>query len=127
MASLSFHDYVSKVFPQKMETKNTVLKYTQELCDALEKSHLTHFANDDIRNKSSFIVQEQRKYLRILEVNPVSWYQECLHVFVNKENGYLHVPTIRNSAHKKVKFNLLNDQSREDCMSKLKELNAHLR
>lgn len=127
MASLSFHDYVSQVLPKKQETKNTVLKYTQELCDALEESHLSHFADDDNRNKSSFRVQEQRKYFRILEDNPVSWYQECLHVFVNKETGHVHAPTIRNSAHKKIKFDLLSEDSRKECMSKLNELNAHLR
>jgi len=127
MTSLSFHDYVSRVLPQKQETKNSILKYTQELCDALEKSHLSYFANDEIKNKSSFMVQEQRKYFRILEVNPASWYQECLHVFVNKETGHVHTPTIRNSAHKKVKFDLLNEDSRKECMSKLNEINAHLR
>jgi hypothetical protein len=127
MSSLSFHDYVSRVLPQKLETQKVIFTYTQELCNALEKNHLLYFAEDHSKNKSSFIVQEHRKYLRILETNPASWYQECIHVFVNKENGNLHLPTIRNEVNKKVKLNLLDDQSRTECLSHISDLNAHLR
>lgn len=127
MASLTFHDFVSQVLPQKIEAQNAVFSYTQELCESLRKNHLSHFAEDSVKNKSSFVIQEQRKYLRIIEINPASWYQECIHVFVNKENGNLHLPTIRNSANKKVKYNLLDENSRNECLRRVNDLNAHLR
>jgi hypothetical protein len=122
MPPLSFHDYVSKVLPQKNESKELVVKYTQELCERIEKNHLSFFAEDAEMNKSSFKVQEARKYLKIIESNPASWYQECVHVFVNKENGHVHSPK---STKKKSKFDLLNDNSRMECYNQIQKLNIH--
>lgn len=122
MPSVSFHDYVTKVLPQKNESKDLVMKYTEQLCNKMQQNHLSFFAEDAGMNKSSFKVQEARKYLRIIESNPASWYQECIHVFVNKENG--HVYSAKTSKRKK-EYDLLDEVSRFKCFAQAQKLNVH--
>lgn len=123
MPSVSFHDYVTKVLPQKNESKDLVMKYTEQLCNIIQTNHLSFFAEDTGMNKSSFKVQEARKYLRIIESNPASWYQECIHVFVNKETGHVHSPK---STKKTATYNLLDEVSRFKCFTQAQKLNVHI-
>ena len=84
-----------------------VLNYCEHLCEALEHDYVKQYAP---RHKE-FTVSTGRKYYKILEDG------SSVVAFVDKVNGDVFKPASWNSPAKHVRYNLLNDSSRHQCLS----------
>lgn len=107
----TFEDFLEISVPQK----ENVLKYTQLLCNALEYDYMNH---EDEETK--FVIEEKRKYYHI--IHETSTGSRSSHAFVDKKTGEVYKSASFKSPAKGVRFNLLNDESRE---SMLESLNWH--
>ena len=116
--------------------KVTVLKYTALLCNALVDHYIHHSirlseqtlkSRPDSKStkerlemlklgitKVSFIFETGRKYHKILEID--SRGSQSTHAFVDKETGDVFKPASYKSPAKGVRYNLLDEQSRNDCL-----------
>ncbi len=116
--------------------KVTVLKYTALLCNALVDHYIHHSirlseqtlkSRPDSKStkerlemlkmgitKVSFIFETGRKYHKILEID--SRGSQSTHAFVDKETGDVFKPASYKSPAKGVRYNLLDEQSRNDCI-----------
>lgn len=116
--------------------KVTVLKYTAMLCNALVDHYLRHsimltertlLSRPDSKaskerlemlnlgiTKVSFIFETGRKYHKILEID--SRGDQSTHAFVDKETGDVYKPASYKSPAKGVRYNLLDEESRNDCL-----------
>jgi len=116
--------------------KVTVLKYTALLCNALVDHYIHHSirlseqtlkSRPDSKStkerlemlklgitKVSFIFETGRKYHKILEID--SRGSQSTHAFVDKETGDVFKPASYKSPAKGVRYNLLDEESRNDCI-----------
>ena len=116
--------------------KVTVLKYTAMLCNALVDHYLRHsimltertlLSRPDSKaskerlemlnlgiTKVSFIFETGRKYHKILEID--SRGDQSTHAFVDKLTGDVYKPASYKSPAKGVRYNLLDEESRNDCL-----------
>lgn len=113
-----------------------MLKYTALLCNALVDHYIHHsirlseqtlISRPDSKStkerlemlklgitKVSFIFETGRKYHKILEID--SRGDQSTHAFVDKETGDVFKPASYKSPAKGVRYNLLDEQSRNDCL-----------
>ena len=120
----------------ELSNKVTVLKYTALLCNALVDHYIHHsirlseqtlISRPDSKStkerlemlklgitKVSFIFETGRKYHKILEID--SRGDRSTHAFVDKETGDVFKPASYKSPAKGVRYNLLDEQSRNDCL-----------
>lgn len=120
----------------ELSNKVTVLKYTALLCNALVDHYLRHSirlneqtlkSRPDSKStkerlqmlkmgisKVTFIFETGRKYHKILEID--SRGDQSTHAFVDKETGDVYKPASYKSPAKGVRYNLLDEQSRNDCL-----------
>lgn len=118
------------------DRKSEVLNYTQSLCEALEvdfrlyntKQHrlsVEREINPDYHNQClqqiadgtydfgyEFIIEEGKKYLKVIMIARGS---KSVHCFVDKNTGEVYKSASWKAPAKGVRFNLLNDTSRENC------------
>ncbi len=118
------------------DNKIEVLRYTQSLCECLEidyrlyttKSHRRSVyleQNADYHDKClqeiaagtydfgyQFLIEEGRKYLKVVMVANG---QHSVHCFVDKNTGEVYKSATWKSPAKGIRFNLLDDKSRERC------------
>ena len=120
----------------ELSNKVIVLKYTAMLCNALVDHYLRHsimltertlLSRPDSKaskerlemlnlgiTKVSFIFETGRKYHKILEID--SRGDQSTHAFVDKETGDVYKPASYKSPAKGVRYNLLDEESRNDCL-----------
>ena len=118
------------------DRKSEVLKYTQSLCEALEidfrlyntKQHrrsVEREMNADYHNQClqqiadgtydfgyKYEIEEGKKYLKVIMIANG---RESTHCFVDKNTGEVYKFATCKSPAKGVRFNLLDDTSREEC------------
>ena len=97
---------------QRMETTANVLKYSEMLCEAL-------FQDIERQHKNSgykFCIESGRKYHKLV--------MECengaksVHAFVEKKFGNVYKAASWKAPAKHIRFNLLDDNSREECFAR---------
>ena len=118
------------------DNKIVVLQYTQSLCECLEvdfrlystKSHrlsAEREINDTYHNKClqeiaagtydfgyEFVIEEGKKYHKVIMIAHGS---HSVHCFVDKKTGEVYKSASWKSPAKGVRYNLLDDNSRETC------------
>jgi hypothetical protein len=118
------------------DRKSEVLNYTQSLCEALEidfrlyntKQHrlsAEREINADYHNQClqqiaagtydfgyEFVIEEGKKYHKVIMIAHGS---RSVHCFVNKNTGEVYKSASWKAPAKGVRFNLLDDTSREQC------------
>ena len=120
----------------ELSNKVTVLKYTAMLCNALVDHYLRHSirlneqtlkSRPDSKStkerlemlklgitKVSFIFETGRKYHKILQMDSNG--DSSTHAFVDKETGDVFKPASYKSPAKGVRYNLLDEESRNNCL-----------
>jgi len=131
----SFADYV-ETKPMKDRQIEDVERYTVMLCSALYESIKTqqlrwHYLGQasgtdseyhenkirEIENGGvdhEFYIEEGRKYLKLIHQSGVGG-SRSVHAFVNKKTGEVYKPATWQAPAKHVRYNLLDEKSREEC------------
>jgi hypothetical protein len=129
------------------DRKSEVLKYTQSLCETLEidfrlyntKQHRLSAEkemNADYHNQClqqiadgtydfgyKYEIEEGKKYLKVIMIAHGS---KSVHCFVDKNTGEVYKSATWKSPAKGVRFNLLDDTSREECYRLANWAGSHL-
>ena len=99
--------------PAKDEQTANVLKYCEMLCEALMQHFQSSHPNSD---PYKFYIESGRKYHKlIMETNGNS---RSVHAFVEKKFGNVYKPASFKAPAKHIRFNLLDDNSREECLAR---------
>ena len=99
--------------PAKDEQVATVLKYSEMLCEALMQHFQSSHPNSD---PYKFYIESGRKYHKlIMETNGNS---RSVHAFVDKNSGAVYKPASFKAPAKHIRFNLLDDNSRENMFER---------
>ena len=100
--------------PAKDEQTANVLRYSEILCEAL----LQNFKNRNNGGSSDykFYIESGRKYHKlIMETGAGS---RSVHAFIDKNSGAVYKPASFKSPAKHVRYNLLDDDSREKMLER---------
>jgi hypothetical protein len=99
--------------PAKDEQTANVLKYCEMLCEALTQQFKSSHPNSD---PYKFYIESGRKYHKIImETNGNS---RSVHAFVEKKFGNVYKAASWKAPAKHIRFNLLDDNSREECFAR---------
>jgi len=99
--------------PAKDEQVSNVLHYSEVLCEALTQQFKSSHPNSD---PYKFYIESGRKYHKlIMETNGNS---RSVHAFVDKNSGAVYKAASWKAPAKHIRFNLLDDNSREECLSR---------
>lgn len=131
---------MTSAISEKITDKVAVLKYTQILCNALEHDFIVYSMKmhnrsiesgqdveyhqqklDDIAEGNydgmyKYTIEEGKKYLKITMNRDDNG--RSVHAFVNKESGEVYKPKSWFAPAPHVRFNLLDEQSREECLKR---------
>lgn len=134
---IAFCDYV-QTLPEVHKTMNMILEYTNELVEILNQNYrtmiITHYKSTktssrnyefhqqelkEIREgtyvyRKNFEVLDGRKYYKIFHTDGTI---KAAHCFIDKKNGDVLKSKSWNSPADGVRYNLLDDQSRNLCFS----------
>ena len=112
----TFSDYLA-TRPQKEEQQQLVRNYAELLCQAL----VFDYVNFDKRPSYSdtelpeYTIKEAKKYLKV-------WFRNgshrSIHAFIDKNTGDVLKPASTKAPAKGVRYNLLDDNSREECFKR---------
>jgi hypothetical protein len=99
--------------PAKDEQTANVLRYSEILCEALTQQFKSSHPNSD---PYKFYIESGRKYHKIImETNGNS---RSVHAFVEKKFGNVYKAASWKAPAKHIRFNLLDDNSREECLAR---------
>lgn len=99
--------------PAKDEQVANVLRYSEILCEALMQQFQSSHPNSD---PYKFYIESGRKYHKlIMETNGNS---RSVHAFVDKNSGAVYKSASWKAPAKGIRFNLLDDNSREECFAR---------
>ncbi|WAX23031.1 hypothetical protein [Synechococcus phage S-M1] len=99
--------------PAKDEQVANVLRYSEILCEALVQHFQSSHPNSD---PYKFYIESGRKYHKlIMETNGNS---RSVHAFVDKNSGAVYKAASWKAPAKGIRFNLLDDNSREECFAR---------
>ena len=99
--------------PAKDEQVANVLRYSEILCEALVQHFQSSHPNSD---PYKFYIESGRKYHKlIMETNGNS---RSVHAFVDKNSGAVYKPASFKAPAKGIRYNLLDDNSREECYAR---------
>jgi hypothetical protein len=99
--------------PAKDEQVSNVLHYSEVLCEALTQQFKSSHPNSD---PYKFYIESGRKYHKlIMETNGNS---RSVHAFVDKNSGAVYKPASFKAPAKHIRFNLLDDDSREKMLER---------
>ena len=118
-----FHNFFQELMPTFQEFKEAkpakdeqvanVLRYSEILCEALTQNFTSSHPNSD---PYKFYIESGRKYHKlIMETNGNS---RSVHAFVDKNSGAVYKPASFKAPAKGTRFNLLDDNSREECFAR---------
>ncbi len=88
--------------------------YVLQLADRLQLNYNNRYGDSRAVNDTHFEVDAGRKYYRIWMINN----QKSIHAFINKETGDVFKPAGYNKPAKHVRYNLLDDVSRQSMFEK---------
>lgn len=97
--------------PAKDEQVSNVLHYSEMLCEALTQDFYKKGSIQDYK----FFIESGRKYHKIVMSANGS---KSVHAFVDKNSGAVYKPASFKAPAKHIRFNLLDDNSREKCLSR---------
>jgi len=117
------HNFFKELMPTFQEFKETkpakdeqvanVLRYSEILCEALVQHFQSSHPNSD---PYKFYIESGRKYHKlIMETNGNS---RSVHAFVDKNSGAVYKSASWKAPAKGIRFNLLDDNSREECFAR---------
>ncbi len=99
--------------PAKDEQVANVLRYSEILCEALVQHFKSSHPNSD---PYKFYIESGRKYHKlIMETNGNS---RSVHAFVDKNSGAVYKAASWKAPAKGIRYYLLDDNSREECLSR---------
>jgi hypothetical protein len=100
--------------PAKDEQVANVLRYSEMLCEALLQDYKGR--NNGGTSDYKFYIESGRKYHKlIMETNGNS---RSVHAFVDKNSGAVYKSASWKAPAKGIRFNLLDDSSREECYAR---------
>ena len=119
--SHSFFQELMPTFQEFVETKPAkdgqvanVLRYSEMLCEALLQDFKGR--NNGGTSDYKFYIESGRKYHKlIMETNGNS---RSVHAFVDKNSGAVYKSASWKAPAKGIRFNLLDDDSREECFAR---------
>ena len=109
----TFSDYLAER-PQNQEDQQQVRNYTEMLCEALIQDYRSYAARNGFPNSEppEYSVQVANKYLKV-------WMRDgahrSIHAFIDKKTGEVYKPASIKAPAKGVRYNLLDENSREEC------------
>ena len=109
----SFADYVESR-PATQEAQTQILDYTQELCNALEYDFRSR--NNNRTDGYTFTIETARKYHKVIMTTGAG--SRSIHAFVDVKTGDVYKAASFKAPAKGVRFNLLDPNSREKCLTK---------
>ena len=99
--------------PAKDEQVANVLRYSEMLCEALLQDYK---GRNNGGTSYKFYIESGRKYHKlIMETNGNS---RSVHAFVDKNSGAVYKSASWKAPAKGIRFNLLDDNSREECFAR---------
>jgi len=109
----TFQEFV-ETKPAKDEQVANVLRYSEMLCEALLQDYKGR--NNGGTSDYKFYIESGRKYHKlIMETNGNS---RSVHAFVDKNSGAVYKSASWKAPAKGIRFNLLDDDSREECFAR---------
>ena len=87
---------------------DTVYERAHKLAQTLQENYDRNGYGDTV-----FDIKEGRKYIKINMINN----QESVHAFIDRKTGEVFKPASWRGPAKGVRYNLLNDSSRHQCLS----------
>ena len=104
----SFTDFKQSQ-PQMQQQLTQVLKYSEMLCEALTQDFYKNGSKLDYK----FYIESGRKYHKI--VMETAGGSRSVHAFIEKKFGNVYKAASWKAPAKHIRFNLLDDNSREEC------------
>tara|TARA_B100001939_G_scaffold65960_1_gene54819 strand:+ start:31 stop:414 length:384 start_codon:yes stop_codon:yes gene_type:complete len=104
----SFTDFKQSQ-PQMQQQLAQVLKYSEMLCEALSQDFYKNGSKLDYK----FYIESGRKYHKI--VMETEGGSRSVHAFIEKKFGNVYKAASWKAPAKHIRFNLLDDNSREEC------------
>ena len=104
----SFTDFKQSQ-PQMQQQLTQVLKYSEMLCEALTQDFYKNGSKLDYK----FYIESGRKYHKI--VMETEGGSRSVHAFIEKKFGNVYKAASWKAPAKHIRFNLLDDNSREEC------------
>ena len=95
--------------PQMQQQLTQVLKYSEMLCEALSQDFYKNGSKLDYK----FYIESGRKYHKI--VMETEGGSRSVHAFIEKKFGNVYKAASWKAPAKHIRFNLLDDNSREEC------------
>ena len=99
---------------QRMETTANVLKYSEMLCEALLQDFKGR--NNGRSCDYKFYIESGRKYHKLIMETEAG--SRSVHAFINKRYGHVYKPASWKAPAKHIRYNLLVDNSREECFAR---------
>ena len=99
---------------QRMETTANVLKYSEMLCEALLQDFKGR--NNGRSCDYKFYIESGRKYHKVIMETEAG--SRSVHAFIDKRFGHVYKPASFKSPAKHIRYNLLVDNSREECFAR---------
>jgi len=109
----SFADFASTQ-QQRMDNLTQVLNYSEMLCEALMQDFKGRNNGRDSGYK--FYIESGRKYHKLIMETGVG--SRGIHAFIDKKTGEVYKPASWKAPAKHIRFNLLDDNSREECLGR---------
>jgi len=100
--------------PAKDEQVATVLKYSEMLCEALLQDFKGRINGRSCDYK--FYIESGRKYHKLIMETEAG--SRSVHAFIDKNSGAVYKPASWKAPAKHIRFNLLDDNSREECFAR---------
>ena len=99
---------------QRMETTANVLKYSEMLCEALLQDFKGR--NNGRSCDYKFYIESGRKYHKVIMETEAG--SRSVHAFIEKKFGNVYKAASWKAPAKHIRFNLLDDNSREECLAR---------
>lgn len=115
----SFSDFVASR-PAAEQAEADIRKYTEILVEAL----MLDFKRRGSTLDYSYKIEEARKYLKIWMITESG--SRSIHAFVDKKTGSVLKPASTKAPAKGERFNLLDEASREDMLSRVNWAGGYL-
>ncbi len=97
--------------PAKIQNAADVERYSEMLCEALTQDFYKKGSTQDYK----FFIESGRKYHKIVMSANGS---KSVHAFIDKRFGHVYKPASFKSPAKHIRYNLLVDNSREECFAR---------
>ena len=112
MTASTFSDFVATQ-DARNDIQLNVRKYTLMLCDCLTDDFTRRHPNSD---PYKFYIESGRKYHKI--VMETESQSRSVHAFIDKRFGHVYKPASFKAPAKHIRYNLLVDNSREECFER---------